>query len=111
MGKFTGTPGPWRVEVAGTRGLYRVLIPTEHELAAAETDGMDGGSVTSANAALIAASPELLEALQAIVDAEEAAVAEWHQSGAPEWKPGHPAYDRFIAAKAAISRATQTEGK
>ena len=58
--KTAYTPGPWRIGeddviVAGTRGLH---------IAKVEITGM--GYAADANACLIAAAPEMLDALQAL---------------------------------------------
>ena len=58
------TPAPWTVDnraIYGTRGLIRPFV------ASVEDDHND--SETEANARLIASAPELLDALQDIVDA------------------------------------------
>jgi hypothetical protein len=51
------------------------------------------------------AAPAMFEALTAIVQAEEAAFKEWHEVGGPEWREGHPAFDRYTAARSALSQA------
>lgn len=50
-------------------------------------------------------------AMQAMVDAEEQAMAEWDAEGAPPWQPTHPAMIRLRALVAAIEalRAARSE--
>jgi hypothetical protein len=55
------TPGPWHVILTGTRGSFLIPEAARHE-ALNMDDGLDGHTVSSANANLIAACPELLEA-------------------------------------------------
>lgn len=54
------TPGPW--ELRGTR-----LVTDKHGVVIAEKIGSNGGGSES-NARLIASAPELLEALEALLD-------------------------------------------
>ncbi len=77
------TPGPWAADQFGlvTAGKNRLHI------AQAMTTGM--GKAADANAALIAAAPELLKALEAIVRSEPHAL-DWY---------------RLCAARAAVSKA------
>lgn len=58
MNKYT--PGPW--ELRGTR-----LVTDKHGVVIAEKIGSNGGGSES-NARLIASAPELLEALEALLD-------------------------------------------
>lgn len=57
------TKGPWRYE-AGTRTIR--AVPSNHWIAS--MDSWDGAVNNEANARLIAAAPELLEALENLVD-------------------------------------------
>lgn len=59
-----------------------------------------------ANARLIAAAPDLLEALTAIVAAEDAALGEWHKLSVHPWTGEEPAMKRLAAARKAIAKAT-----
>lgn len=97
MTQFKGTPGPWKclreevnkhyIRISSTKvgerfAVANVLIPLYddvHEREAKET---------RANAQLIAAAPELLEALQMMLDSQVLPI--WHQS----------------IARAAINKAT-----
>lgn len=63
MSAHKHTPGPWCVEGVGIRALVRagtsgVIVAVRHRLSAQENE---------ANARLIAAAPELLEALENIL--------------------------------------------
>lgn len=89
--EFYTEPQPNGLPIVGTRGLMVAMLAhsINHE-AQRET--------ALANARLIAAAPELLKALQALVDAYEKDAAEaFHQ---PWLKPV------AIAARAAIAKAT-----
>lgn len=83
MEKFKGTPGPWNVDVNGVQAKWNV-------------DDVDGNSVAltqqlqndkdwskrDANTRLIAAAPELLEALQETIHE----VGHWLSTQKPELK-------------------------
>jgi hypothetical protein len=93
MANQNHTPGPWHIDhddrpgmkwnhhICGSNGRAVCLI-THSETA-------------DANARLIAAAPELLEALQAIVDQEQSGDEETHM------------HDMADIARAAIAKATQ----
>lgn len=55
------TPAPWTVTITGMRGHFSIKEAQEHEAKHAD-DGVDGYTVSRANANLIAAAPELLQA-------------------------------------------------
>ena len=61
------TPGPWRVEQGSHNDLdvFNILGPGGCLIA--EVPNYDGGTTSEDDAALIAAAPELLEALESIV--------------------------------------------
>lgn len=78
MSEFKGTPGPWTGKDVGIckqdrAGLQLGFVMTFDESRSAECE---------ANAHLIAAAPELLEALQLMVDAQ--ALPVYHQAIAKE---------------------------
>ena len=101
------TPGPW--EWNGPNQLWGGERATEEVLTAkddGEPYGMhsaliehhwDGG-VAKANARLIAAAPELLEALRALIDMDVA------------YQRGPAVQEAVEAARAAIAKATGQEG-
>lgn len=60
------TPGPWTVILRGERGTFHIPEAQKHE-AERSDDGLDGYTVSKANAHLIAAAPELLEALRRVL--------------------------------------------
>lgn len=64
------TPGPWTVKLTGMRGSFHIPEAQKHEAKAADVDDVDGYTVSSANARLIAAAPELLEALRYVMEDE-----------------------------------------
>lgn len=73
MKKFKGTPGPW-VAFSNTKtGTFAVHTPDDKScgniIAWSGFDGVDSSNkVKAANVALIAAAPELLEALQNMIN-------------------------------------------
>lgn len=87
------TPGPWQI------GQYEWLIETDGGDEIAQTDASSQNF--RANARLIAAAPDLLDALQSLYDS---------QNGPPLLAPRHVEFwnKAMAAAKAAIARA---EGK
>lgn len=58
------TKGPWTVQLTGNRGGFFIPEAQKHEAEAADTDGIDGYSVSKANARLIAKAPAMLEVLK-----------------------------------------------
>ena len=94
----THTPGPWAIvaDVPGHEIGYRAIVAVEDgELAETICNPSPMGG---ANAALIAAAPELLAALEAA----DKWVAMYHD------QPGHDAASRCMSAviRAAIAKAT-----
>lgn len=64
------TPGKRQVDINGMRGKYTVWLPKEHEAKAADSDGVDGYSVSSANRDFIAAcDPSTILRLVRVVEA------------------------------------------
>lgn len=89
------TPGPWKIGTPGPNGCYTVgtqggLMTAMIAHSICEPDQVD---TANANARLIAAAPELLEALEEIVAAADG--DGWNQLDAS-----------FSKARAAISKAT-----
>lgn len=77
MQEFKGTPGPWSVNTVGKHWNNPTLVHLE------VTFGTDGECICDTvyrreDADLIAAAPELLEALQLMLDSQVLPV--WHQS-------------------------------
>jgi hypothetical protein len=89
------TQGPWRVAPRAQRGTYASVVadmPSGTFLTIAHVDSVDGFSGSSdANAALIAAAPELLAALVGLVDAPD----------------DHHKWRAIATARAAIAKATE----
>lgn len=122
MGKFT--PGPWCVGDMRKHAGQWLELPVH--VGSGQSRGnaiaivcMGGGGAIrnepgpiQANAALIAASPELLEALTKCRDVfmryAELHAAKGTPEGVEKAKANH---DLATMCEAAISRATQTEGK
>jgi len=105
MSESKFTPGPWFVEQSEKTPIY-VSPVGRHEnisicnvLTMDEDDSESGdwinGDETKANAALIAAAPELLEALQGLLFAYE-----------DPGNTGSTHDEKVIAARAAIEKAT-----
>lgn len=90
MSEFKGTPGPWHI----ANGIQ--VRSNKHQIAKVWMFGYGTGE---ANARLIAAAPELLEAVALLVSMAE--------SGMPDLNP----HDEFImeTARAAIAKAIGTE--
>lgn len=114
MSEFKGTPGPW---VAEGDGCVRHSIPCGFNtfnqsiklgsgwIEGAYTDG-DADEETLANARLIAAAPDLLEALEKTLFALEVAdtcLKTWNEVGAPVNVEGIS-----FTARAAIAKALQS---
>jgi hypothetical protein len=62
------TPGPWTVELRGMRGAFHIPEAQRHEAEVADHDGVDGYTVSKANANLIAAAPTMRQLLQDALD-------------------------------------------
>jgi hypothetical protein len=95
MSEFKGTKGPWKARNLGTEiavfGSYRIC-------------GMTGGEIQrdKANAHLIAAAPDLLDALIALRTA----------NGGDNFNGWHQGFDSAIEkARAAIAKALNTDTK
>lgn len=87
------TPGPWQaIEFSSPRGSYYVVNENNGDLIFGA-----GRSICEANAHLIAAAPELLDALRDTVQALKGYVED---DGGPEW-----VYKALDEAKAAIAKA------
>lgn len=96
MSEVKHTPGPWgisggrldiRANYHGARFIAAVYQPSTHELAPMDSESL-------ANANLISAAPELLEALEALIEIEA--------------KHGYTSWPEIIAARAAIAKAKGT---
>ena len=104
------TPGPWYADKIQDRAAFNIFTPGQCTalltLEPGKYDGADPrvGSV-EANARLIAAAPDLLEALRALL-----AVAPYHAPGAAHGVMG--AEERHASAiKAARAAIAKAEGK
>lgn len=65
--KVTHTPGPWKVMKGQNGGIWIIKKDyPSHEICNFGQGGADKGSEVAANARLIAAAPELLEALKSL---------------------------------------------
>lgn len=104
MGTFKGTPGPWKFRVNATAdGFY---IQSEDEDRFDSFIGDVGGGLQlkkeiETNAKLIAAAPELLEALNAITDNIET----WLNTGVAADK--NISEELYNNAVSAIKKATE----
>jgi hypothetical protein len=91
------TPGPWRLESGAEPGQVSIIGADGllvADLEEANWARQYEGSVTEANAKLLAAAWELLEALQAMVDASD------------DTQPSGVSTDARTKARAAIAKAT-----
>lgn len=91
------TTGPWSAEpTCPNDGVNCWFIVSEDRKQVGSVDGYQGDPEREANARLIAAAPDLLEALQNVVDAWS---SQFERQGhmAPEWAK---------KARAAITKAT-----
>lgn len=114
MEKTQHTPGPWRRDYGGGYGQGHIYADDqkfgEHSLAAAHFpalyEGGRGGfneeavAIMEANARLIAAAPDLLDALRALVIGAE---------GTGEQPISSAMRRRLRAARAALAQATGSE--
>ena len=96
------TPGPWFADKLEDRNAYNIFMPGYSSAGAsvhfcANATGCMGGEEVQANARLIAAAPELLEALRAIVNLWD------HHASAHGDGIIYPLHQ---AARAAIAKAT-----
>lgn len=82
------TPAPWRIE-----GRFVLAMKTK-SICEIPMGGIIHGKVDKANACLIAAAPDLLEALQALIDMDVA------------YQRGPKVEDAVERARAAIAKAT-----
>jgi hypothetical protein len=94
------TPGPWRVGLApGVPDELEILSPQRFFQVASVWGGLDVNDDTNptmhANARLIAAAPELLDALRRLVVHDEAA----------DWREGLPNCAELDRARDAIAKA------
>ena len=97
------TPGPWK-PACGARGTtcrHPAILWDGGQVGNATWQGSE--AATDANARLIAAAPELLEALQEMVAGDAEAIAEADALGVPFPDEMLTAYRRAVAA---ISKAT-----
>jgi hypothetical protein len=92
---MSNTPGPWHT----SRSEVYVYAKDEHDEPIAEIYAVNGWDQAKADARLIAAAPELLEALKQIRDAEPSE----DKTAAEDWR------DLRAIARAAIAKATATE--
>ena len=99
MSNTNNTPGPWRTDVPDP-AFVNYLVRTDHKIIC--TMGIDMAvEEEAANASLIAAAPELLEAVQLAHDLQV--------NGSVDFKKYGLTCDADIAAKfaQAIAKATQ----
>jgi hypothetical protein len=93
------TPGPWKAEPDEADEICILQDSTGLIV----TYAFPNGKEREANARLIAAAPELLEALQDLLDEAEASHG---IAMAVQGYPRLPWPDEFVAARAAIVKAT-----
>ena len=103
MKKTKHTPGPWKIGNTSKawNETFRIIGQGSRQVAQVSTDGARNDSdVNLANARLIAAAPELLEALVDLCENMES------MSGLTDLG-NHDFYDDTAAARKAIAKATR----
>lgn len=102
------TTGPWKaIQNPGREPCtYYVVDPSGRFCIA---DLPSGSTCTQANARLIAAAPELLEELRAVVNAQEEQCLALGWSSVEEYRKHHTDADPYYKARAAISKAEGRE--
>ncbi|GFM73801.1 hypothetical protein PSCICL_47930 [Pseudomonas cichorii] len=101
MTKHKHTPGPWRHEGPDYFHDFNILSPCDSLAVAAVVSNMRELPEIAANAKLIAAAPELLEALIDLADD----IAERFDMDSPSTNPGIKHY--IQNARDAIAKATE----
>lgn len=113
------TPGPWAIEFSaggpyiGSDAMDGLLVAVAHPADPHPTDDGDWhpGAVTAANARLIAAAPELLEACRALVawdEAENSAKPYVEDNGKAFYERLALCADAMQKARTAFAKATGT---
>lgn len=98
MNEFKGTPGPWELD-----GVE--IYPVAGHRASDAICAMQPGFI-DADAALIAAAPDLLKGLRDLLEAYESVMhSEFDYPGDPWTAEGRHDDDDAIAAKAVIAKA------
>lgn len=105
------TPGPWAIDRDPRRGMsWNINIVDKargHAVCFMAHSGGKEPERDEANARLIAAAPELLEALQEMVDGDAEAIDEAKALGVPFPEEMLKAYRKAIAAIAKATGETQ----
>ncbi len=91
------TPGPWSARNG------RIFMTDREELTVANVARAFDGDYSPANARLIAAAPDLLEALEALADLHKPCLAD--NPTLMECVKEQPEYQAYYAARAAIAKA------
>lgn len=92
MSKPKFTPGPWRTDCRLIGGQIRITQVPNANMTVAQVNGRQGEQ--EANARLIAAAPELLEALERLMLSRDAS-----------WTGGHDWEEALDEAAAALAKA------
>lgn len=99
MSEYKHTPAPWRVAGRDTRNLPHSLIAADTLLARVYSKCYGDVAEEEANACLMAAAPELLAALQAVLKTIEVSEHWWMDA------PDRGGFDVDVI-RAAIAKAT-----
>ena len=97
--KLSHTPGPWHT---GSTIRTVIFAPDGYAIADAKTFHNMRQADTKANARLIAAAPDLLQALQQLISGDERDRAD----GLHLYQKGSPRDKTWDAARSAIAKAT-----
>ena len=106
--EFKGTPGPWHSVSINNYAVWSPDCKVVDVMSAIQGEGyrVPDKSERAANGFLIAASLDLLEALQGAIGALEQDLDAGKDSGDSDWEG--LAYQRLEAARAAIAKALQS---
>lgn len=108
MSETAHTPGPWKAVPYPHTGQFNISALGGELIVYSHLGAVGNGPAAEANACLIAAAPELLEALRALladIDADDGRDSCWCLSDAPGSPSPGPC--EACLARAAIAKATK----
>ena len=95
---MTHTPGPWKIIKPKVGADFEICARGKYSIAVAFSDSMDG----EANARLIAATPDMLDALREMVDAFADCAGDTRDA-----EQASREFNALDSARAAIRKATE----